>query len=59
MVDPSFELIELTDEKKVSSGMKVRMSGHGPKIMFVKDGQPYAAYEKQEDGLYHCLRGLW
>lgn len=59
VVDPSFELLEVTDEKKVSSGMKIRLNGHGSKIMFVKEGQPYAAYEKQEDRLYRCLRGLW
>lgn len=57
--DPSFKQMELVQEKKIRNGMKLQMNGTGDKILFVENNEPVAVYEKQDDGFYHCVRGLW
>ena len=59
VLDPSYERVPLMEEKKVRNGMKLSLGGYGDKIVFVDHEEPCAVYEKQEDGLYHCQRGLW
>lgn len=59
VLDPMYEQVELVQEKKVHNGMKLSLSSHGPQIVFVDQGEPCAVYAQREDGLYHCVRGLW
>ncbi len=49
----------LQQEKKVRNGMAVSLEGYGDHILFTDGEEPCAVYEKQDDGLYHCVRGLW
>lgn len=58
VISKEYEIVETDDLKRICSGMKVRLSSHSGKVIFVHDGNILAAYEKREDGLYHCLRGL-
>ena len=58
VISKEYEIVETDDLKRICSGMKVRLSSHSGKVIFVHDGSILAAYEKREDGLYHCLRGL-
>lgn len=59
VIDQCYERVDLIEEKKVRNGMKIALRDHGDRILFVSEGEPCAVYEKKEDGLYHCLRGLW
>lgn len=59
VIDPVYEVIEAADDRKVRNGMKIRLSEKKDQVMFVHEGELLAAYEKRDDGLYHCLRGLF
>lgn len=59
VIDRKYAQVELIQEKKVRNGMKLNLEGQPDHILFVDHGEPCAVYEKQEDGLYHCQRGLW
>jgi tRNA pseudouridine55 synthase len=59
VIDQRWQRVPLVMEKKVRNGMALNLEGYGDQILFTDGGEPCAVYEKQEDGLYHCLRGLW
>ena len=45
--------------KMVLNGMKMKEDmDYGDRIMYTENGIGIAIYEKQEDGCYHCLRGM-
>ncbi len=58
VISEEYEIVETDDLKRICSGMKVRLNNHSSKVIFVHEREILAAYEKREDGLYHCLRGL-
>lgn len=58
VISEEYEIVETNDLKRIGSGMKIRLSGCSDKVILVHEGNILAAYEKREDGLYHCLRGL-
>ena len=47
--------------KKIKDGNKLRFSEYPDydKILLIHQGIALAIYEKENDDLYHCLRGLW
>ena len=59
VLSPEYEVVESNDLKRISNGMRIRMDGHSDKVIFAHDGKILAAYEKRNDGLYHCQRGLF
>ncbi len=57
----SMKHVEVSNErlKMVNNGMKMAESiDYGPRILYTENGIGIAVYEKQDDGVYHCLRGL-
>ena len=59
VISPDFEIVEYQDEARVRSGRHIRLSGHRDQVILVHEGEILAAYEKREDGMYHCVRGLF
>ncbi len=59
IMDPELPQIEAADPERIRQGMAVAADCTKPLVLFTADGQILAAYEKREDGLYHCRRGLW
>lgn len=43
----------------IMHGRSFALEDAGTYIMFVQNGSILAAYEKRQDGLYHCARGLY
>ena len=58
IIDPSLPVLECPFEADVIHGRSILLDREDPLILFEKDGELLAAYEKREDGRYHCLRGL-
>lgn len=58
VIDPEWKTVEVQDLPAVRNGRKIRMENQENHIIFTHDGEILAAYEKREDGFYHCLRGL-
>lgn len=55
-----FQLIELKDVKRAKEGKPLRLYKCGRTVVIVNQRNVIAVYEKNdEDGLYHCVRGLW
>ena len=45
-------------ERYIRSGRIVTLHSNEPRVIFTKDGELLAAYVKEDDGVYHCQRGL-
>ena len=58
IIDPSIPVEPCECVQDVIHGRAVRLDRDDKIILFQKDGVLLAAYEKREDGYYHCLRGL-
>ncbi|MBR2676696.1 MAG: tRNA pseudouridine(55) synthase TruB [Solobacterium sp.] len=58
ILDPAIPILEALDEDSVIHGRSVRLEADDPLVIFRNSGQILAAYRKEEDGLYHCQRGL-
>jgi tRNA pseudouridine55 synthase len=58
IIDPSIPIVECECEPDVIHGRSVVLERAEPLILFAKDDVLLAAYERREDGRYHCLRGL-
>lgn len=59
ILSDAYELVECPSIERVYQGKTFSLNHHSNSIIFVKDGMILAAYDKREDGLYHCLRGLF
>ncbi len=59
VISPEFEIVEYQDETRIRNGRHIQLSGHRDQVILVHEGEILAAYEKREDGIYHCLRGLF
>lgn len=59
ILSQEFELVECDDPQSVYQGKTFSLKNHSNHIIFLKNDMILAAYEKKEDGLYHCLRGLF
>ena len=47
------------EEKRIRNGVALPLKEESSRIVFASEGEALAIYEKKEDGLYHCLRGLF
>jgi tRNA pseudouridine55 synthase len=60
VIDPAWKIVECRMPEMVMQGKHVYLNDEtSDKVIFVKDHALLAAYEKQEDGMYHCKRGLF
>ncbi len=59
VIDPVYPKQEYPEPSLIRSGRAVRLPCDDPVVMIVNGRDLLAAYEKREDGLYHCLRGLF
>ena len=59
VISSEFPVLETEEEKRIRNGMTLKLDCADDRVMLVKEQKPLAVYEKREDGLYHCLRGLF
>ena len=59
VIDPAWKIVECRMPEMVKQGKQVYLKEETcSKVIFVNEHEILAAYEKQEDGMYHCKRGL-
>jgi len=54
-----YEYIEYQNINDIYNGKAIKLNCDNPIVMITNKRDILAAYKKEEDGLYHCLRGLW
>ncbi|MCR5230139.1 MAG: tRNA pseudouridine(55) synthase TruB [Solobacterium sp.] len=60
VIDPRYELIEYSIPERIKNGRAVILNqAHSDTVILKNGNELLAAYQKKEDGLYHCLRGLF
>ena len=55
---PIFE-VSPDQEKKIRYGVSLFLKENSPRVVFALEKEVLAIYERKEDGLYHCFRGLF
>ena len=64
LLEPSYFLsyprvnLDEAQSKKARNGMKLPLPYEEPRLLLLDEAGPIAVYERQEDGVYRCLRGL-
>ena len=51
--------MEIKDVKDVMNGKVLKLEETDPRLLLIHEGEPIAIYEKRDDLLYHCVRGLF
>ena len=59
VIDPTYKIVETDRVVDIKNGKRVKLDIRDPQVIFTSNGELLAAYALQEDGLYHCLRGLF
>ena len=59
VIDPSYKFVETDQVANIKNGKRIKLDISDPQVIFTSNGELLAAYALQEDGLYHCLRGLF
>ena len=59
VIDPSYKFVETDQVTNIKNGKRIKLDITDPQVIFTSNGELLAAYALQEDGLYHCLRGLF
>ena len=59
VIDPTYKIVETDRVVDIKNGKRVKLDIQDPQVIFTSKGELLAAYALQEDGLYHCLRGLF
>lgn len=59
VIDPTYKIVETDRVVDIKNGKRVKLDIQDPQVIFASNGELLAAYALQEDGLYHCLRGLF
>ena len=59
VIDPTYKIVETDRVVDIKNGKRVKLDIQDPQVIFTSNGELLAAYALQEDGLYHCLRGLF
>ena len=59
VIDPSYKFVETDQVTNIKNGKRIKLDITAPQVIFTSNGELLAAYALQEDGLYHCLRGLF
>lgn len=58
VISPEWTIAEAADEKMIRNGRALYYDSGADKIIFRRDDTLLAAYERREDGMFHCVRGL-
>ena len=59
VIDPTYKIVETDRVVDIKNGKRIKLDIRDPQVIFTSNGELFAAYALQEDGLYHCLRGLF
>ena len=59
VIDPTYKIVETDQVVDIKNGKRIKLDIQDPQVIFTSKGELLAAYALQEDGLYHCLRGLF
>ena len=59
VIDPTYKIVETDRVVDIKNGKRIKLDIREPQVIFTSNGELLAAYALQEDGLYHCLRGLF
>ena len=59
IIDPTYKIVETDRVVDIKNGKRIKLDIREPQVIFTSNGELLAAYALQEDGLYHCLRGLF
>lgn len=59
VIDPTYKIVETDRVVDIKNGKRVKLDIQDPQVIFTSNGELLAAYSLREDGLYHCLRGLF
>ena len=59
VIDPTYKIVETDQVVDIKNGKRIKLDITDPQVIFTSNGKLLAAYALQEDGLYHCLRGLF
>ncbi len=51
--------VDFETKNKAIYGQNLKFDAKSDKILLVNNDEPIAVYVKEDDGLYHCERGLW
>ena len=59
VLDPTIPIVDISDPTNVYHGKTIALD-HDSTMIFIRHQHAIiAVYEKKDDGLYHCKRGLW
>ena len=58
VLNPEYHFVEAEDPAAVRNGRRLKLDTPYDYLFFTEDGLVLAAYSRQEDGLFHCERGL-
>ena len=59
VIDPTYKIVETDRVTDIKNGKHIKLDITDSQVIFTSNGELLAAYALQEDGLYHCLRGLF
>lgn len=59
VISPEYPPVETDETARIMNGQPLDLKDCGERVLLVHGGRILAAYEKRDDGLYHCLRGLF
>lgn len=59
VIDPKWQIVECHQVKDILNGKRIVLKDVRDHVILVNAGKILAAYERNEDGLYHCVRGLF
>ena len=59
VIDPTYKIVGTDRVMDIKNGKRIKLDIFDPQVIFTSNGELLAAYALQEDGLYHCLRGLF
>ncbi len=57
--DPKWKIIEIEQVEDVKNGKAIQLNVLDEKVILVHEKEILAAYELENDKLYHCVRGLF
>ena len=59
VIDPTYKIVGTDRVMDIKNGKRIKLDITDSQVIFTSNGELLAAYALQEDGLYHCLRGLF
>ena len=53
------ERVEYDDPSDIYNGRRIKLDTKAERVLVMLNKQAQAVYEREESGLYRCVRGLW